>query len=235
VTILVHPSVELDNSGTCIDLNEIFHDQENDLFGFKKVLVTADLIKRLKLKESAAEETFGDKTVLLTHSYQPGLSIEHFKFNKEIEGFEEVIDGMDVTVKTKFLLVESSVSFGLELANDDKSQKEIRDLVINKGGYLDSERNYFRLDENRLISKEEKVTVLVNRRVLLYTLELSLNEYQIKRILTIGFLLLLKRCSEAEAFFYISKALGKGDYEVSIDYKSDFYVLIKVSNPLFSY
>jgi hypothetical protein len=147
---------------------------------------------------------------------------------------KDLIKDVDLTMKVNSGLFGSIVNYSEEIIYNDELAAGFTKHVLNKKGYLIEESNYFDVDKKNL-SYGTNVFVLINTRVLLFWRDVNLDETMKKRIITLGFALLINKISLAELYFFIKEALPPITCEVSVSYKKNTYVLIGVEGPVFSH
>jgi hypothetical protein len=154
--------------------------------------------------------------------------------NKKVVKFStDLVYGLDLELSYKKLIGRTTITFDENVTYDKDESSKFRNLITIKDGYLSKDENFFEVDSSKL-SKNTKVTTLVNTRVILFWRNVRLEDTVKKRIISLGLLYLMRKISKAELLFYIREILPSGSLEVTIRYKVNTYVLIGVESPLFN-
>lgn len=154
--------------------------------------------------------------------------------NKKVVKFStDLVYGLDLELSYKKLIGRTTLTFDENVTYDKDESSKFRNLITIKDGYLSKDENFFEVDSSKL-SKNTKVTTLVNTRVILFWRNVRLEDTVKKRIISLGLLYLMRKISKAELLFYIREILPSGSLEVTIRYKVNTYVLIGVESPLFN-
>lgn len=144
----------------------------------------------------------------------------------------DLIANLDLTVSFSGLFgQESIVKFDETLVSSLEQKKRLRNLVINKGGYLENEKNYFVLDKQYL-TKYTSLVMTRNFRVFVFWRRVEIEYVSIQRIITLGFSFLIGAITRAELVFYVKENLPKGIFEVSVVYEKRKFVRIGVEPPI---
>lgn len=148
----------------------------------------------------------------------------------------DLISNLDLTVKyTKLVILDQTFSFDESLANDPIARLKFRDYVLNMKGYLEHDSNYFE-KESPIKTKDMSIYCLKNLRVTLFWSNISLNEFQQKRIITLGFALLKEDIYEAEFILKVNEIVDAiGIFDVYFTYIPRQFVRVGVQAPLFTF
>jgi hypothetical protein len=165
--------------------------------------------------------------------HSPRFSLNPFELQL-IPERDLLLKELDLTLNFKSPLSRKTISFEKEFIYDNKSLRKFRKNVLRRDGYLENESNYFNVKDD-LFSEGTKCTILKNSRVILFTRNVLLPESSIQTILTAGLLLLVGESSREELASFIRNKLPDGQFEVSIRYEQNTYVLIGIERPIFSF
>lgn len=164
----------------------------------------------------------------------PGFQLNGEKL-KIVKFTSDLLINLDLMVKFDFLkVVPSFYNFDETLSYDQSKREVFRKIVLNKGGYLLEDSNFFEVDQSRL-SPETKLTTIRNSRVSLFWRGVELTEVNVKRILTLGLAFLLGIISQAELVLEIKQEIKNDNYLISIKIEKNTYVRIGIETPVFSY
>lgn len=148
----------------------------------------------------------------------------------------DLISNLDLTVRyTKLIILDQTFSFDESLANDPIACLRFRDYVLYMKGYLEHDGNYFE-KETPIKTRDMSIYCLRNLRVTLFWSNIYLDEFQQKRIITLGLALLKEDIYEAEFLFQVNEIIrGKGKFDVYLTYIPKRFVRLGIQAPLFTF
>lgn len=161
------------------------------------------------------------------------------RFNLKIEDMDvvlfsgQLIENIVLQVSYSDLMgFQRTKTFDETLAYDEIERNKFRKLVIKRDAYLEVDSNYFEISKE-FLSKGTQSTMLTNSRVVVFWRGLTLTDFQVKRLLTLGLLYLVQGLTKAELIFHIRETIPKGKYEVFIQERKNSFVIIGVEEPIF--
>lgn len=147
----------------------------------------------------------------------------------------DLLLNLDLNVKFRNMFNQLRViKFDEALSFNTNTREELKRIVTKQEGYLSEESNFFSVDKD-LTSDETEVITLRNSRVILYWRDIDLTEFEVKRILTLGFCCLLDIISQAELVFFIREIIQKESFEIRVKQKKNNFVLIGIEAPIFRF
>lgn len=156
-----------------------------------------------------------------------------FEDLKRVKVKEGLLEGLDLTLTYKGALkVTNKYKFDYDFVTEEEEFKKFRKFLLNKGGYLDNEGNYFDLDSG-MLSDGTEANVMTNLRVTVFTRDFNLSNLQLKRVQSLGFGFLLEAISESELVFWINNIV-KGNFDLTIVHAKLQHVRIGFEKPLFT-
>jgi hypothetical protein len=122
----------------------------------------------------------------------------------------------------------------MTLFRSEKEKLLFHNIITKKEGVLEEESNYFWVDDN-LLSDNGKACTLRNTRVILYWRGINLEDFVVKRILTLGFDFLIMGFTKDELLAKVLQTLPPGTFEIKIKFDRKVYVLITIEEPIFRF
>lgn len=183
--------------------------------------------------------TVKDSTILdeyLTlYKTEPRYNLDTDKM-KVVKFSSDLLRSLQLILNYKILggLTRKNHEFDITLSFDLDLKEKFKHLVTKQDGYLNEGDNYIDVDK-RLLTENTKVTILNNSRVILFWRGVKLNEYTIRRILTLGLSYLIGALTRAELYYYIRQVIPKGTYQVTVRHRENAFVLIGVEEPIFKF
>lgn len=189
--------------------------------------------------DSKLKLTFQNSAPDIEHSNKYDITVPRMQLDlgklDVIRVPSELLISMRLNVRFKIRLnLSRTKTFDTTLVRDPEKLFEFLNLVTKQEGYLLDEGNYYWIDEKRL-SENSQSTGLINSRVFLLWRNCNLDDFQVKRILTLGLCLLMNKIDESELVFYMKDVVKENTLNVKIEHKPNKYVLISVEAPIFSF
>lgn len=151
-----------------------------------------------------------------------------------VPSVDDLFANLNLMLEYKSLtLLRTKRSFQKDFIYDLKQVKRFKNAIIYRDGFLYDDSNYFEVEGQ--FSVGTKCTMLRNSRVVLYSRDVILENDVVKKILSAGLLMLAGKLTRTELASHIKGELPSGQFEVSIDYEPNSYVIIGVKAPIFSF
>lgn len=151
-----------------------------------------------------------------------------------VDSSASLLYGLDLKVNQKYFTGRKVKEYDVSIMESPIKKDSFTKSIFRRKGYLEEEQNYFEVP-SKYVSEDTEVTLLTNSRVVLFWRGFKLNEFTVKRILSLGLLYLMGEITQAELVFNIRENLPNGSFEVSVKYQTNTYVLIGIEKPIFSY
>lgn len=193
-------------------------DSYNEVYEDAKVLVLKQ--KHLKQKKAFEEVQLNlDEKQLNVMGII--LSNDDSRFNLDVNKMEVVKFSADLlqtlTLNVNYMTLTGRTvrNFDETLAYVSSEKDKFYNLVTKRKGYLQEDSNYYQIDKS-ILSEDREAIILANSRVILFWRGLTLNEWQIKRIITLGLLHLIGQLTVGQLYIQVKDIIPKGIFEVSI-------------------
>jgi hypothetical protein len=171
---------------------------------------------------------------ILQHSHSPRFNLNFLKL-EEIPESDLLLSNLDLVLSYRGIAnIRSTVKFDKDFVYNGDKVRRFKRLIFKRDGYLNDEINYFELRDDNF-SEYTKCIMLRNSRVILFGRNVEIEHSVRQRILSAGVLLLIGELSRDELASYIKSKLPNGQFEVSIKYEHNTYVLIGIESPLLKF
>lgn len=214
--------------------------EEEDLVGNipKFVFIRNEIFKQ-KVAETDVEVE--DVLGLLKHIREithddniPRFSLDVGKLGL-VPNIENIFANLNLNLSYRNILGRrSTLDFPKDFLYNKKLLKKFKTALLYRDGYLEEDSNYFDVDESHF-RVGTQCSMLRNSRVILYWRNVNISGTAIRRSLSAGLLLLAGKLERSQLASAIRSELPNGQFEVSINYVPNSYVLIGIEAPVFRY